>query len=201
MVMAKVIQFPGPQPEKFGPIRARKKKGNGLEKHGQLNLFTGGKVIALHQLSLFEEALALDDHGDLESAKSGYLKAIGAEENVADAYCNLAIIEFQQDHHVLAIDYLSRALEINPRHFEAHYNLANVYGEIGNFKLAKAHYGISIQLEPEFANSYFNLGLTLAINKEYNEAVTALENYIHYSPDEDHTSIMAVLDKLKSACN
>lgn len=197
--MAKVIQFPGPQPEKFGPIRARKKKkGKGLEKNGQLNLFTGGKVIALHQLSLFEEALALDDHGDLESAKSGYLKAVGAGENVADAYCNLGIIEFQQDHQALAIDYLSRSLEVNPRHFEAHYNLANVYGEIGDFKLAKAHYGISIQLEPGFANSYFNLGLTLAMNKEYREAVQAIEKYIQYSPNEDHSTIIAVLDKLKS---
>ncbi len=196
--MAKVIQFPGAQPEKFGPIRARKKKGKGLEKHGQLNLFTGGKVIALHQLSLFEEALALDDHGDLDAAKSGYLKAIGAEENIADAYCNLGIIEFQQEHHVLAIDYLSRALEINPRHFEAHYNLANVYGEIGNFKLAKAHYAISIQIEPEFANSYFNMGLTLAMNKEYKEAIQILESYIRQSPTEDHNHIISLLDKLKS---
>ncbi len=134
----------------------------------------------------------------LESAKSGYLKAIGAEENVADAYCNLGIIEFQQDHQALAIDYLSRSLEINPRHFEAHYNLANVYGEIGNYKLAKAHYGISIQLEPEFANSYFNLGLTLAMNKEYEEAIVALEKYLQLSPNEDQSAIITVLDKLKS---
>lgn len=196
--MAKVIQFPGPQPEKFGPIRARKTKGKGIEKHGQLNLFTGGKVIALHKLTLFEEALTLDDHGDLDAARSGYLKAIGAEENVADAYCNLGIIEFQQGHQALAIDYLSRALESNPRHFEAHYNLANIYGEIGNFKLAKAHYEISIQLEPAFANSYFNLGLTLAMNKDYREAVVAIEKYIHNSPKEDHSAILSVLDKLKS---
>ena len=196
--MAKVIQFPGPQPEKFGPIRARRKKGTGLEKHGQLNLFTGGKVIALHQLSLFEEALALDDHGDLEAAKTAYLKAIDAEENVADAYCNLGIIEFQQDQQALAIDYLSRSLESNPRHYEAHYNLANVYGELGNFKLAKAHYEISIQIEPGFANNYFNLGLTLAMNKEYKLAVEAIEQYIQHSPGEDHSTTMSVLDKLRS---
>ncbi len=197
--MAKVIQFPGAQPERFGPIRARKKKGKDLEKHGQLNLFTGGKVIALHQLSLFEEALALDDHGDLDLAKAGYLKAIGAAENIADAYCNLGIIEFQQDHQALAIDYLSRALEADPRHFEAHYNLANVYGDIGNLKLAKAHYEISIQLEPEFANSHFNLGITLATNKEYDEAVRVLEGYIQRSSNEDHGTIRSLLEKLKSA--
>ena len=56
-------------------------------------------MIALHQLSLFEEALALDEHGDVASAKVGYLKSIEAEEHVADAYCNLAIMEFQNEHH------------------------------------------------------------------------------------------------------
>ena len=89
-------------------------------------------------------------------------------------------------------------MENNPRHFEAHYNLANVYGDLGNFKLAKAHYEISIQIEPSFANNYFNLGLTLAMNKEYKQAAEALEQYILHVPDEDHSAIISVLDKLKN---
>ena len=63
--MAKIIQFPlNPAPEKFGLQRARKKKGKEGNKPNQLNLFTGGKLVKLNQLSVFEEALLLDDNGD-----------------------------------------------------------------------------------------------------------------------------------------
>ncbi|MBK7652341.1 MAG: hypothetical protein IPJ20_18760 [Flammeovirgaceae bacterium] len=61
--MAKVIQFPTPSPEKFGFKPVRKKKGS-PDKHGQLNLFAGAKVINMNQLSAFEEALMLDEQGD-----------------------------------------------------------------------------------------------------------------------------------------
>jgi len=55
--MAKVVKFPIPTPEKFGPQRVSKKKEEGPDKAGQLNLFTGGKVIRLNKLTDFEEAL------------------------------------------------------------------------------------------------------------------------------------------------
>ena len=49
--MAKIIKFPIPTPEKFGPQRVRKRKDLRREPNGQLNLFAGGKVIKLNQLS------------------------------------------------------------------------------------------------------------------------------------------------------
>lgn len=95
--MAKIIQFPlNPAPEKFGLQRARKKKGSEGGKPGQLNLFTGGKVVKLNQLSVFEEALLLDDSGEVKKARQYYQKAIEEGDCVADAYCNLGIIESQE---------------------------------------------------------------------------------------------------------
>ncbi|MEO8472772.1 MAG: tetratricopeptide repeat protein [Chryseolinea sp.] len=175
--MAKVIKFPIPTPEKFGPQRVRKKKDTGIEKYGQLNLFSGGKVIRLNKLSDFEEALILDDQGDRKAAIKLYLKAIKSEEALSDAYCNLGIIEWQNGDQTKAVDYLTMSLRHDPRHFEAHYNLANLFGEIGNFPLAKSHYRISIELEPTFPNSYFNLGLSLAMNKEFADAIQILHQY------------------------
>ena len=97
-----------------------------------------------------KKRLQLDEQGDKQRAKIGYLQAIEQEDSMADAYCNLAIIESLGGRHAKAIDSFTNCLKIDPRHFEAHYNLANLYGEIGNFPLAKAHYEISIQLEPVF---------------------------------------------------
>lgn len=195
--MGKIIQFSAnPAPEKFGPQRARRKKGKDNVKPGQLNLFTGGKVVKLNQLSTFEEALMLDDQGDAATAKLHYLKAIEEEDSIGDAYCNLGILESQEDNFAKATDYFTLSLKYQPRHYEAHYNLANLYAEIGNYGLAKVHYAISMEIEPSFFNCYFNMGLTLAMNKEYNEAVNILNRYRKLTPGEDHKQTDDLIIKL-----
>jgi tetratricopeptide (TPR) repeat protein len=197
--MAKIIKFPIPTPEKFGPQRVRKRKDLRREPNGQLNLFAGGKVIKLNQLSVFEEALQLDELGDKQRAKIGYLQAIDQEDSMADAYCNLAIIESLEGSNAKAIDSFTNCLKIDPRHFEAHYNLANLYGEIGNFPLAKAHYEISIQLEPAFPNSYFNLGLTFAMNKEFDKAIKTIRQFRKIAQPEDQLIADDLIKKLMTA--
>lgn len=196
--MAKVIKFPVPTPEKFGPQRVRKK---GLEKGqnpGQLNLFNSGstKIIRLHQLTPFEVALMHDEQGDVVSARTAYLKAIEENDCVADAFCNLGILEWQVGNAAKAIDSFTRCLELAPRHYEAHYNLANVYAEVGNLALAKIHYEIAIEIEPSFCNCYFNLALTLAMNRQFNEAIKILHEYRNVSPDENHSAADELISKL-----
>jgi len=175
--MAKVIQFPVPNPEKFGfkPVRKKKSDPDGY-KHGQLDLFGEAKIVNLNNLTPFEEALMLDEQGDNRAAQQ-YQKAIDAGDSIADAFCNLGIIESGKQNYTKAVDCFTRALKTDPRHFEAHYNLANVYAEIGNLALAKIHYQVSIEIEPTFPNSYFNLGITLAMSKEIEEAIQSLLTY------------------------
>jgi tetratricopeptide (TPR) repeat protein len=193
--MTKVIQFPGPNPEKFGFKPVRKKRQPSSDPSGQLNLFVGGKIRSLHQLTPFEEALMLDEQGD-KSARAHYLKAIDTGDCVADAYCNLGIIESEEKNYSKAIDCFTKSLKENPRHFEAHYNLANLYAEIGNLPLAKIHYQISIEIEPEFANSYFNLGLTLAMNREIEEAIKSLLAYRNLVSQEDQSQVDELIGTL-----
>lgn len=182
--MAKVVQFPIPSPEKFGFKPVRKPKPSEPQKKGQLNLFAG-KVVKLNQLTPFEEALMHDDQGDTTKAREAYLKAIKLNDSRADAYCNLGIIESEARNYTKAIDCFTLCLKEDPRHFEAHYNLANQYAEIGNLPLAKVHYEMSIEIEPGFPNSYFNLGLTLAMNKEIDAAIQALLNYRNLADPDD----------------
>lgn len=195
--MAKIIQFPlNPEPEKFGLQRARRTMGKDGCKPGQLNLFTGGKVVKLNQLSVFEEALFLDEQGQTKSARQYYQKAIEDDDCSADAYCNLGIIESREGNYPKAIDCFTLCLKQNPRHYEAHYNLANLYAEVGNHGLARVHYGIAIELEPAFPNSYFNLGLTLAMIKDYKEAVRYLTKYRDITPVEEHQQANDLIFKL-----
>lgn len=191
--MAKVVKFPVQPPEKFGFRPVRKKREAPLPRTGQLNLFTGAKVVKLNQLSSFEEALLLDERDD-KAAKEHYLKAIKEGDSVPDAYCNLGIIESKLKNFPKAIDCFTLSLKEDPRHFESHYNLANLYAEIGNLPLAKVHYQMSISIEPEFPNSYFNLGLTLAMNQEIDEAVKTLLEYRRLTTADDHSQVDELIE-------
>jgi tetratricopeptide (TPR) repeat protein len=193
--MAKVVKFPIQPPEKFGFRPVRKKRETPPPKHGQLNLFLGAKIVKLNQLSAFEEALLLDERDD-KSAKDHYLKAIKEGDSIADAYCNLGIIESKLRNYPKAIDAFTLSLKEDPRHFESHYNLANLYAELGNLPLAKVHYQMSINIEPEFPNSYFNLGLTLAMNQEINDGVQALLEYRRLTTAEDHAQVDELIEHL-----
>lgn len=202
--MGRLIKFPVPEyaPEKFGLQRVKSKRADSspVPKAGQLNLFGGARMVRMQALTHFEEALMLDDRGDdINGAKLHYQKAIENGESVADAYCNLGILESQQGHNAKAIDCFTQTLKFEPRHFEAHYNLANLYAEVGNFSLAKVHYEVSIELQPTFSNSHFNLGLTLAMNKEFKEAIAALLRYKELTPHEEHKQTDDLLEKLHSA--
>lgn len=182
--MAKVVKFPQPTPEKFGFKPVRKKREVIKQAPKQLNLFAGGRVVKMGNLTTFEEALILDEQGDVR-AKDLYLKSIEEGDCLADAFCNLGILESQQGRHSQAIDYFTMGLKHDPRHFEAHYNLANLYAEVGNLPLAKLHYQMAIQVEPDFPNAHFNLGLTLAMLTETKEAVQELNAYKKLSDSAD----------------
>ncbi len=197
--MAKVIQIDTKRPSKLGYRRARKRKLKELEKEGQLNLFSGeeARIIQLpSRFTPFEEALWLDERGDA-GAQEAYLKAIIEEDCAADANCNLGILETQSGNTLKAFDYFTECLKYEPRHLEAHYNLANLYFEQNDFRLARLHYEIAAEIEPEFPNIYYNLGLVYALNEEYEDAFNALIKYKSLIPPEESSRADSLLLSLK----
>ena len=200
--MGKVVQFPVSPPEKLGPKKVRKRRKPNLEDFGQLNLFEQStidtKVLALPQAdSFFEEALVLDEKND-PTAEKYYLLAIENEESVEDSFCNLGIMKSSQGDLTKAIDYLTNCLKRNPRHFEAHYNLGNVYSDLGNLELAKVHYELSTQIEPEYPNSFYNLGLVLISMKKYNEAIQSINKFVELAPSGEHQIANELIKTLNS---
>lgn len=177
--MGKVLEFSPNPPAKFGFERVRKKKKEHPEKRGQLNLFSSSAAQVLKlpsNMSPFEEALLLDERGD-EHAAAAYREAIEQGDGVADAYCNLGIIESQQGRTAKAFDCFTRSLEHDPRHFESHYNLGNLYFDAGDLRLAQMHFQLAAEVEPSFPNLYFNLGLVHALSQDFPAAIVALRRY------------------------
>jgi len=183
--MTKIVKLSSYPTTRLGLKRVRKRKKKTPEDYGQLNLFTPkvptGRIIQLTSINSFEEALTLDEQGDLNGAREAYKRAIQVGDRVADAYCNLGILE-SQNNTIKAIDCFTRSLKSSPRHFQSHYNLANLYSEEKNYALARLHYEIAIEIAPDFPNAYYNLGLVLALMKIYSEAIRVLTKYKSLAP-------------------
>ena len=170
--------------------RVRELRAQGLtlkqveaELQGQMNLFKPVGAQIAHLLSPFEEALVLHERGD-QKAAALYREAISEGDNLADAYCNLGIIELEQNRMPKALDCFTLALKNDPRHVEAHYNLANLYFDAGDLRLAKLHYESAAELEPSFSPLHYNLALVCYKLDDLNGACGALHKYKELAPED-----------------
>jgi tetratricopeptide (TPR) repeat protein len=198
--MAKIIEFPAPKPQS-GLKRVRKKRDIQLGYTNQLDLFKeGGPQTNIYvlpsDLSPFEEALILDEKGDT-GAKEAYQKAIELNDYTADAYCNLGILEYESGNTIKAIDAFTKSLKEEPRHFESHFNLANLYSELGNLPLAKTHYEFARELKPDFPDIYFNLGLVYAMIRDFESAIKILSEYKDMVSPEESSNAEKLIESIK----
>lgn len=197
--MGQILKFPV-QASKFGYKRVRK-RARSMEQPGQLTLFappTAQILSFTSTLTPFEQALMGDEQGDANAAAL-YRKAIQEQDCVADAHCNLGIIESRQGNIAKAFDAFTTSLKFNPRHCEAHYNLGNLYFDINDLRLAQVHYEMAVEIEPGFPNVYFNLALVRAINQELAAAITALTRYQELVSEEEGRQAQELLESLKKS--
>jgi tetratricopeptide (TPR) repeat protein len=181
----------------FRRVRELRAQGHSIrqieaELQGQLSLFRAEATRLARLLTPFEEALLLHEHGDATAADH-YAEAINNGDNVAEAYCNLGIINLEQGELAKALDNFTLSLKNDPRHVEAHYNLANLYYDVSNLQLAKLHYEAAAQIEPGFSLVYFNLSLVYHKLGDKVSASTALNKYRELEPDDTD---IEVLDQL-----
>ena len=196
--MAQILKFPAPA-SKLGYTRVKRRRS--AENRNQLDLFppATAQVLDLElDLSRFEQALMLDERGDPQAADF-YERAIEQQDCVADAYCNLGIIESQKGDRIKAFDYFTSSLKSDPRHVQAHYNLGNLYFEADDLRLAQMHYQIATEVEPSFANSYFNLALVLAIQNDFRAADGALSQYRGLVSSEEAQMAEGLIQNLKDS--
>jgi len=196
--MAQILKFPT-QASKLGYKRVKKHKP--AENQNQLDLFPHPKAQILNLesgLSRFEQALLLDERGDVKAAEA-YAKAIEEQDCTADAYCNLGIIESQKGNTSKAFDCFTTSLKHDPRHSEAHYNLANLYFDLNDFRLAQTHYEMAREVDPSFANVYFNLALVQGINNDFAAAVNALNKYRELVSEDEGRIAEELLQNLRKS--
>lgn len=183
--------------------RVREMRSQGLtikqieaELQGQMSLFRAeaGQVQVSRLLTPFEEALVLHEQGDPTAAEF-YQQAIVEGDNVAEAYCNLGIIELDRGDTIGALENFTQSLKNDPRHVEAHYNLANLYYDAGDFPLARLHYEAAIQIEPNFSLVYYNLALVYHRLNNVEGARQSLNKYKDLEPGDEEIELVDQLLK------
>ena len=194
--MGKILLFPQKQPSRFDFERVKKRREENLDKS---NLFSSGLGRVPRppaSLTPFEEALLLDECGDSRAAEA-YSRAISEGNLTADAYCNLGIIESRAGRTTKAFDCFTKSLEHDPRHFESHYNLGNLYFEGDNLRLSRMHYEFAAEINPTFPNLYFNLGLVLALMEETKAAIDVLVKYQLLTPPKERRNVEDLISELR----
>jgi tetratricopeptide (TPR) repeat protein len=195
--MGQILKFPT-QASKLGFKRV-KKAARAANNPDQLDLFpppTARILEFVPALSRFEQALLFDERGDAKAAEL-YAKAIEEHDCVADAYCNLGIIESQNGRTAKAFDLFTTSLKHDPRHAVSHYNLGNLYFEVEDLRLAQIHYEIAAEMDPSFPNVYFNLALVQAMKNDLRGAVSSLSKYQELASEDEHRMAGELLDNLK----
>lgn len=129
--------------------------------------------------------LAAQHHqaGRLAEAETIYRQILQQAPNHANALHLLGVLASQTDRTAMAIELISRAVDLAPDIAEYHCNLGEICRRAGQLDRAIAHGQAAIRLRPEFAVARCNLGVALKDNGRLDESIAAQRRAIELSPE------------------
>ena len=146
---------------------------------------------------LFANAVDLHQRGRLQEAEQHYRQILARAPNHADSLHLLGVLAHQVGRNNLAVDLIGKALAINDRVPEFHYNIGLAHGALGQFGEAAAHNRRAIVLNPNHAEAHLNLGNALKAKGHRDEALVTYQRAIALRPSpEAHYNLANVLAEL-----
>ena len=94
---------------------------------------------------------------------------------------SLASSNYNQGNYDVSIEYLKKALEINPFDSELLILITECYLIKNNYDKALENITYSIKLEPDFSNNYYKLSNYYTIKKEYSLSIENIKKAIQFS--------------------
>lgn len=133
--------------------------------------------------------------GAMAEAERHYRTILAMERDHAVALQNLGILAIQTGRQELAADVLSRAISLNRRSADLHYNRAVALEALGHFDDAAVHYREAVALKPDYAEAHLNLGNVLTCAGRIEEALVSYQRVLALQPQSAvaHYNIANVL--------
>jgi len=85
---------------------------------------------------------------------------------------------------VNAIDFYSKALELNGQHFKALFNRGFAYDKIGEYDMAIRDYSRALDIDPKNAYAYYNRGISLDRKGDFDAAIENFTQAIDLEPNK-----------------
>jgi predicted TPR repeat methyltransferase len=131
---------------------------------------------------LLHQALSLHQKGQLQEAKSIYLKVLKQQPGNPDALHLSGLVAFKQNRLEEADRRISKAIKFQDSDANFYSNLGAVRKARGLFDQAKNLYLKALELEPTHADSHNNLGNIYQQHGQQNEAIEHYNAAIRYRP-------------------
>ena len=141
-----------------------------------------------------------------EEARSVYQQICAKLKTDADSWFTLGAINGMLRRHNEAIECCSRAVELNPRHHAAWYNLGIALRDTGQLDKSAAALRKTLQLNPQHEGAASSLGHVLAALHRYEEAEEVFREMLRYQPGNAefyavYGSAMQTMGRFEAAIN
>lgn len=154
---------------------------------------TAAKIKPDYSEAYFNQGVVLKSLGHLKEAVKKYLKAISYQPNYPDAHNNLANIYKDLEMNEEAIKSFEWAIAYKPSNPLFHLNLGILYSSF-NEELAINSYKKAIELNPNYAEAYFNMASVLRQLGKKNESIKCYQKAININPEyvDAHKNLSAM---------
>lgn len=127
---------------------------------------------------------ALTAAGDEDGAIAQYKRGAEIDETSAMNRRNLAVIYIARGDDKTAKPLLRRALQLDPTDIETFSTLAGIYVRENRLDDALLLYRQAIKRDPKYADGFYNIGVTLAQQGKYAEAIESLKRVLELRPED-----------------
>ena len=123
------------------------------------------------QTGYWKNSLSLFSHA-IEVTRNNYIAHAGFGEELR-----------KQGNSNLAIEHLTKAIELKPDYSDAILNLGSVMTDRGNTAAAIEYLKKALELKPDFAKAHYNLGIVWQKEGNIDEAISHYERALSLMPD------------------
>lgn len=128
---------------------------------------------------LLQEAIQAFQRGNLDSAASLLIKLLRIDSKNLPALNILGLIKASQTNYKEAVDYLTKAAQIQPNDASIQYNLAKALMDSGDDSRATKHHKKAVELNPQNPQAWLNYGRTAFNLGMHHDALSFLDKALN----------------------
>ena len=134
------------------------------------------------------EPMHFDDRSIVDAGKPAAAASATSASAIAGdpvaSLCALGIAAQHAQRHQLALALIGRAIALDPRRAQPHFELGCMLHQAGQLANARARYARAIELEPTHAEAVMNVGLVLKQQGHLDAAAAAFQRRLRLRPDD-----------------